>query len=110
MLSSLTLSRYVAILIAALAGFAFGAVWYTLLGRQWMAARGPSVAEAKAKTGPSPVPFIVSFVALLYVLTPALVFGALGAIFRTGTYVYATTGQAPSPMHPALLQGAFRKT
>jgi hypothetical protein len=39
----------------------------------------------------------------------SLVFSTLGAIFRTGTYVYATTGQAPSAMDAALLQGAFRK-
>ena len=32
-----------------------------------------------------------------------------GTIFRAGTYVYATTGKAPSHMDPALLQGTFRK-
>lgn len=47
-------------------------------------------------------------VVILYVLTLSVVFGALGAIFRTGTYIYATTGQAPSAFDPALLQGAFR--
>jgi hypothetical protein len=46
---------------------------------------------------------------ILYTLALALVFGTLGAIFRTGTYVYATTGKAPSNMDPALLQGVFRK-
>jgi hypothetical protein len=45
----------------------------------------------------------------IYVLGLVVVFTALGTIFRTGTYVYATTGQAPSNMDPALLQGAFRK-
>jgi hypothetical protein len=90
MLSSLTLSRYVAILIAGLAGFAFGAAWYGLLGRQWMAARGLTIAEAKAKTGPSPVPFIVSFVALLIMalmLSGVLVHLALG-----GMAISARTG------------------
>jgi hypothetical protein len=44
-----------------------------------------------------------------YVLALSVVFAALGAIFRTGAYIYATTGRAPSSMDPALLQNAFRK-
>jgi hypothetical protein len=80
----------VPLLTAAIAGFAFGAVWYGLLGKQWMAARGLSEAEAKAKTGPSLVPFIVSFVALLIMalmLSGVLVhlaLGGLGLSVRTG--------------------------
>ena len=38
-----------------------------------------------------------------------VIFSALGTIFRTGAYIYATTGKAPSSMDPALLQAAFRK-
>jgi ABC-type multidrug transport system fused ATPase/permease subunit len=45
----------------------------------------------------------------LYVLTLVVIFTALGTIFRTGAYIYATTGKAPTNMDPALLQGAFRK-
>lgn len=48
-------------------------------------------------------------IAVVYVLALTVVFTALGAIFRTGTYIYATTGKAPSNMDPALLQGAFRR-
>ena len=48
-------------------------------------------------------------VVVLYIIALSVVFTALGAIFRTGTYIYATTGKAPSSMDPALLQGAFRK-
>ncbi len=44
-----------------------------------------------------------------YVLALVVIFTALGTIFRTGAYVYATTGKAPSNMDPALLHGAFRK-
>lgn len=32
--------NYIAVLVAALAGFAFGAVWYMTLSKQWMAAVG----------------------------------------------------------------------
>jgi hypothetical protein len=45
----------------------------------------------------------------LYVLALTVIFTALGTIFRTGAYIYATTGKAPTNMDPALLQGAFRK-
>ena len=41
----------------------------------------------------------------VYLVALVVVFTALGTIFRTGTYVYATTGKAPSHMDPALLQG-----
>ena len=44
-----------------------------------------------------------------YVLALMVVFAALGAIFRTGVYIFATTGKAPSCMDPVLLQAAFRK-
>jgi hypothetical protein len=91
MLSALTWSQYLGIVAAAIAGFAFGALWYGLLfGKQWMAARGLSEAEAKARTGPSPRPFIISFVALLVMalmLSGVLVHLALGGMTmsaRTG--------------------------
>ena len=60
--------NYWPILIAAIASFLFGAVWYSTLGSQWMAARGLSTADtekAKAGMGSNPVPFIIAFVALL---------------------------------------------
>jgi hypothetical protein len=44
----------------------------------------------------------------VYMVALVVVFTALGTIFRAGTYVYATTGKAPSHIDPALLQGAFR--
>ena len=52
---------------------------------------------------------VLAAIIVPYVLAHTVVFAALGTIFRTGTYIYATTGQAPSNMDPALLQGAFRK-
>lgn len=51
--------NYLAILIAAVAGFAWGAAFYMTLSKQWLAAVG------KAEPNKSPTPFIISFVALL---------------------------------------------
>lgn len=54
-----------AILLAAAASFMFGGVWYGVLSRQWMEAAGLSEADIKGKGGPSPVPFVVTFIAQL---------------------------------------------
>jgi hypothetical protein len=55
--------NYLAILIAAAAGFAFGAAYYMTLSRPWLAAIGMTKEQLAGKR--SPAPFIVSIVALL---------------------------------------------
>ena len=55
--------NYLAILIAAVAGFAFGAVYYISLSKQWLAAIGMTKEALAARR--SPVPFVVTIVALL---------------------------------------------
>jgi hypothetical protein len=44
----------------------------------------------------------------LYLLVLAVVFAALGSIFRAGVYSYATSGVAPAHMDADLLQATFR--
>ena len=69
--------NYVAVVVAAVAGFFAGALWYGALGRHWAAALGKSRDELK----PTPGPFITSAVALLvmaYVLAGTI--GHLGAV------------------------------
>lgn len=56
-----------------------------------------------------PVAIALIAAVAVYMVALVVVFTALGTIFRTGTYIYATTGQAPANMDPALLQGAFHK-
>jgi hypothetical protein len=55
--------NYLAILIAAVAGFAWGAAYYMTLSKQWLAAVGKTKEDMAGKR--SPVPFILSFVGLL---------------------------------------------
>ena len=61
--------NYLAILVAALAGFGFGAVYYMTLSRPWMNALGWSAeqqaARAKAGMGASKTPFVIAIVANL---------------------------------------------
>jgi hypothetical protein len=55
--------NYLAILIAAAAGFAFGAAYYMSLSKQWLAAVGRTKEDIAGKR--SVTPFIISIVALV---------------------------------------------
>ncbi len=68
-----------AILVATVAAFAVGGLWYgPLFGKAWMAALGKTEAELQ----PSPEPFIVSAVAAL--LTCIVVAALMGGLNVTG--------------------------
>lgn len=70
-----------AIVLAAVVSFMFGWLWYGILfPKQWMAAAGKTEADLKAQGGPTPTPFVISFVALLVMAwVLAGVIGHLGA-------------------------------
>ena len=71
--------NYLAILIAAVAGFAFGAAYYMTLSKPWLAASGKTKEELAAAGRGSPVPFIVSIIALaIMAWTLAGIVGHLG--------------------------------
>lgn len=55
------------------------------------------------------VAMLFAAAAVPYTVAVILVFATLGAIFRTGTYVYATTGKAPEAISADLVATAFRK-
>ena len=55
-----------------------------------------------ASSGVPPIPVIA--VAVLYGLTLGVVFSTLGTLFRTGVYIYATTGK----LRPRSTPGCFR--
>ena len=80
----LTGTTLLAVVAAAIASFAFGAVYYTVLGKVWLAAVGKT--EEEIKPNRSAVPFVVSFVGLL-------VMAAVLAAHHFGQYA-AETGMA----------------
>lgn len=57
--------NYLAVAVAAVAGFAFGAAYYTTLGNRWLAALGKTREEIEA--APSKVPFLIAAVAQLVI-------------------------------------------
>jgi hypothetical protein len=66
--------NYLAVIVAAIASFGFGALYYMALARPWMAALGKTEAELRAN--PSKTPFVVSAVAELVMAW--MVAGVLG--------------------------------
>jgi len=60
--------EYLAVLVAAVASYGFGAVWYMMLAKPWMAAAGVEADEnGRPKSGAGAAPFIISFVATVLV-------------------------------------------
>jgi len=63
----ISLTPVLPILAAAIASWMFGAVWYGVLGPQWMAALGKRREDMVGPSGrPSPTPFILSFFAEIF--------------------------------------------
>jgi len=56
--------EYLGVLVAAVASYAFGAMWYMMLAKPWMEAAGLSEDDVNRK---NPLPFIISFVAAILV-------------------------------------------
>ncbi len=75
--------NYWAVLIAAVAGWLTGAVWYMALGKPWMAAQGftaESMAAAKRRPGAF-LPFVYAFIAnLVMAWTLAGIAGHVGPV------------------------------
>ena len=54
-----------AVVVAAIASFLFGGIWYGLFSRQWLAAAGLADKDLSGGWQKNIMPFIVSFLALL---------------------------------------------
>ncbi|MEZ5775247.1 MAG: DUF1761 domain-containing protein [Hyphomicrobiaceae bacterium] len=67
---------YLAVVVAAIASYVFGSVWYMALSKPWLAALGRTEAEIRGGGGPSPVPFVVA--ALAQVVMAYVLAGLIG--------------------------------
>ncbi len=72
----------IAVVIATLAGFGLGAVWYMVLGKVWLRAIGKTEAEIKQDQGAAKArPFIIALIALFVMaLMLAGLMGHLGYV------------------------------
>ena len=59
--------RYLAVLVAAVAGFAFGAVWYMVLQKPWMESANIKMGEDEKPEGDSPLPYVMAAIAMILV-------------------------------------------
>ena len=82
--------NHVAVLVAAIASWVFGAAWYGTLGKQWMAALG----KTKHDLNPNATIFIVSFVAQL--VMAEMLAGLIGHL-----------GPGPITVRIAMISAAF---
>lgn len=58
--------NYFAVVLAAVVAFMFGWLWYgVLFSKSWLSAVGKTEEEVKGDGNMSPIPFVISFVALL---------------------------------------------
>ena len=55
------------VLVAAIGGYAFGAIWYMALAQRWVKATGIQVDEDGKPVDTSPLPFIVAFISAIVV-------------------------------------------
>ncbi|PHP28284.1 DUF1761 domain-containing protein [Limimaricola cinnabarinus] len=111
------------ILLAALVSFALGAVWYMALAGPWMAASGvPLGADGKPENSGSPLPYLVSFIAMLIIAaTMRYGFGlaridsglggafgglAVGALF-IAPWITLNTGYSNRPWSLAVIDGGY---
>jgi hypothetical protein len=79
-------TNFVAIIVAALAAWIFGAAYYGALGKQWVVALGTSMDALKAqnasKSGAAKAsPFVLSFIAEL-----VMAFVLWGVVFHVGQF------------------------
>jgi ABC-type sulfate transport system permease subunit len=82
--------NWLAILIATVAGFVFGAAYYMSLSKPWLAAIGKTKEQIAAEGKGSPLPFIISIVALaVMAVVLAGTVGHLGQVNLKGGVITA---------------------
>ena len=77
--------NYLSIVVAALAGFSVGAIWYMVLGKAWLDALGKTEDDIKGSGAAQAMPFIIALVAdLVMAMMLAGLMGHLGDVSIRG--------------------------
>jgi len=117
---------FFSVIIAAVAAFAFGAVYYMVLAKQWMAVSGVDVgSDGKPANSGNPTPYIVSFVCIILVagmmrhsfaLSGVETFGkgllsGLGiGLFFISPWIFINTGYSNRPWKLAVIDSGYAAT
>ena len=82
--------NYIAILAAAVAAFIFGAAWYGILSKQWMAAQGWTEADMRDASGKPKIPVVPMVISFIAEIVMAFVLaGILAHVAKNGVTVRA---------------------
>ena len=77
--------NYLSIVVAALAGFGVGAIWYMVLGTAWLDALGKTEDDIRGSGAAQAMPFIIALVAdLVMAIMLAGLMGHLGDVSVRG--------------------------
>jgi hypothetical protein len=85
-----------AVLLAAAASFVFGGVWYGAFSQQWMQAAGLTEEQVKGKGGPSPWPFVITFIAQIVM-----------AWTLAGIILHLSRSGVPATLRSGVISGFF---
>jgi len=111
------------VLVAAAAGFAFGAFWYGILSAAWMDASGVAVgADGKPANSSDPKPYIFGFIAMILVagmmrhtfmlsgidtVGKGLISGFGIGLFMAAPWLMICYGFAGRPMKLLMIDGGY---
>ncbi|MCK0097508.1 DUF1761 domain-containing protein [Yoonia sp. F2084L] len=111
------------VIVAAIAAFALGAVYYMVLSKPWMAAAGIEVGpDGNPVNSGSPTPYIVSFICILLVagmmrhsfalsgvdtLTKGVQSGFGVGLFFITPWIFINTGYSNRPWKLAVIDGGY---
>ncbi|MFT6676867.1 MAG: hypothetical protein ACJAVM_003073 [Sulfitobacter sp.] len=113
---------FFAVIVAAAAGFAFGAVWYSVLSAPWLAAAGLKMGADGKPEGYSTTPFILSGIAMLLVagmmrhsfalsgidsLGKGMVSGLGVGLFFISPWIMINNSYAGRPFKLTLIDGGY---
>lgn len=112
-----------AVLVAGIAGFMFGAVWYTVLAKPWMAASGVALdGNGQPANRTDPLPYITSVVGAILVagmmrhvfalsgidtFSKGLVSGFSIGLFLVTPWIATFNGFGGQPFRLTLINGGY---
>ncbi len=114
--------EFLGVIVAAAAGFAFGAVWYMTLSKPWVEAAGIEVDENGRPKGESATPFIMAGIAMIVVagmmrhtfalsgidtLGKGLVSGLGIGLFFISPWIMINNGYGMRPFKLTLIDGGY---
>lgn len=114
---------FLAVIVAAFAGFIIGAIYYGALSKPWMEASGVPVGEdGKPLNSSNPTPYIVSFVMILLVagmmrhsfalsgidtVGKGLISGLGVGAFFIAPWIFINTGYSDRPWKLAVIDSGY---